>query len=1316
MTGTVDGTLVTGDVRINTNVNLSFTDDSDLNDVAGGSNIIATRTGTLLIGDPDNNQNGNYIKIDNFGTGLANDAITLAAQGHIVLLGYGAGSFPGTATYNLAVDSSGKIIEVATGGGGSSTFQDVLDNGSVLTTDAYIQPNGHQFAITNGTDSNNPTTYTSYFQFNTDPFNTYADTYIEDPNDNQRFGEVYVTPSFADIYTRDSTGTSDIQSYGNTIELYAYDPANTANSRFFVTSDNFILNTKDNRFQNSDSAKFLTTDVNGNIVLATASGGGSSTFQDVLTNGSTLTTDNNIVLDANDFNIDINGNYFELNGASNYLDTLFQSGSNYGEIYLDASEASLYSGTSGSFSEVRALNDQVNINTPLLKLNLTSGTGAGYVLTDVNGDGYATWEPGAGGGGSQDLQSVTDQGFTTTNDIQIVDGSGNPLTNISKSGIEGLIGTQNTVNGDSITISSSQVAISSTSANVRFSDPTGFSNELTYLTPTTNRIIYLPDNDGIVAIGATDGSTTVTAGTDGIIDISSLLTGGGGSASRFGFTGEDDTAGENRIFDFNSHQFKIKSDTVGEYFSMNAGAGITLENFGDGLVGDSLLELYPNHTTLAWYDFAGGIGDVELTLQNGTAVFKTGTGGTTDRFTVLQNGNLQFNNYGSGTITGTAAYNLAVDSSGNVIEVASGGGSSPWTTTGSDIYYNTGNVGIGTTTPTSVLDIDVSTNAPAGYSQVSGASGLDDATFSGTYSGGTIPNTIDVIIDSTGIPDTFAYSGSNGDGNCPTVTNVPITGSAQIICGGVSVTFGATTGHTLYDYWDYVIKHVPTNPVFKIHDSSSATYFVVNAVADGSTFIGPNAGDQATGAYNSNFFGTTAGQNATNAGTSNFFGTAAGATATNASNSNFFGQNTGDSATNASYSNFIGSGAGYKATNASYSNLFGFNTGSSFPAITPTNNLGSNNIIIGTNISLPDATADSINLGGVLFGTGSYATTTGNPSITAVTSGKIGIATIPTTYTLEVGNSSITGIVARFTDSAGTCDIDPSVAAVVCSSDQTLKKNITSLDTSDNTSPLGQTSQNSILDQVMNLRPVTYNWNGENDTDPTHAGFIAQDVRNIFPDLVSEDNTTHLLSLNYTGLLPYTIKAIQEMNIKIESIDNLTTGTDENPTFADRLVAWLGNAGNHITRIFTGEVCLTDPDGSSECLNKNELHQLKTLLNNPNTTITSTPVTPDPVIVVPVDTTPTDTPIVPDPVKTPIDPLPIVDTPVPDPTLPLIPLVVPQPLPEPVPVIETPAPAVKPTPKPAVTPVVSSTTTKTDAPVESPADPTPTASDTVQTL
>lgn len=165
-----------------------------------------------------------------------------------------------------------------------------------------------------------------------------------------------------------------------------------------------------------------------------------------------------------------------------------------------------------------------------------------------------------------------------------------------------------------------------------------------------------------------------------------------------------------------------------------------------------------------------------------------------------------------------------------------------------------------------------------------------------------------------------------------------------------------------------------------------------------SNFFGNNAGRGTSTACYSNFIGNYAGYNAGNANHSTFIGRTAGYNASSAYYSNFIGRSAGYGASNAYYSNFIGCNTGCGASNASSSNFFGRNVGKSFT----NNNVGSNNIIIGTNISLPDATTDSINIGGVLYGTGTYSTVAGDPSITPQSSGKIGIGIIPTTSMLEV--------------------------------------------------------------------------------------------------------------------------------------------------------------------------------------------------------------------------------------------------------------------------------------------------------------------------
>jgi hypothetical protein len=108
----------------------------------------------------------------------------------------------------------------------------------------------------------------------------------------------------------------------------------------------------------------------------------------------------------------------------------------------------------------------------------------------------------------------------------------------------------------------------------------------------------------------------------------------------------------------------------------------------------------------------------------------------TERMRISANGAIKFNNYGSGTFTGTPTQRLAVDSSGNVIEIPIGGGAvdgsgttnyvTKWTdadTIGNSQIFDTGtNVGIGTTNPNYqtagrlVVDINGSSQSLLGFS------------------------------------------------------------------------------------------------------------------------------------------------------------------------------------------------------------------------------------------------------------------------------------------------------------------------------------------------------------------------------------------------------------------------------------------------------------------------------------------------------------------------------------------------------------------------------------------------------------------------
>jgi hypothetical protein len=73
------------------------------------------------------------------------------------------------------------------------------------------------------------------------------------------------------------------------------------------------------------------------------------------------------------------------------------------------------------------------------------------------------------------------------------------------------------------------------------------------------------------------------------------------------------------------------------------------------------------------------------------------------------------------------------------------------------------------------------------------------------------------------------------------------------------------------------------------------------------------------------------------------------------------------------------------------------------------------------------------------------------------------------------------------------------------------------------------------LDDINKLNPVSYLLLNQESNDKKSYGFIAQELKDIFPDVVIEPkNDNELYSINYASIIPLLTKSIQELTKKIE--------------------------------------------------------------------------------------------------------------------------------------------------------------------------------------
>src|SRR3989440_2417327 len=232
-----------------------------------------------------------------------------------------------------------------------------------------------------------------------------------------------------------------------------------------------------------------------------------------------------------------------------------------------------------------------------------------------------------------------------------------------------------------------------------------------------------------------------------------------------------------------------------------------------------------------------------------------------------------------------------------------------------------------------------------------------------------------------------------------------------------------------------------------------------------------------------------------------------------ATNNTFVGPSAGSSNETGSGNTYIGTYTGSSSKNGVQNVYIGYSAGGTF-----TDGGGIANVFVGT------GAGQRTNLGGSNTFLGSGA---GGTQITGNSNTALGAGATPGTSNLSFATAVGAGAVVN---SSNTVVLGRSADTVIVPgtfsnpSDARLKTGITNLHYG--------------LSEVMRLRPVTWTWK-DRPGGKTGLGLIAQDVKPVLPELVEQGtDKDHMLSMNYIGLLPIVIKAIQEQQANVTGLSN----------------------------------------------------------------------------------------------------------------------------------------------------------------------------------
>jgi hypothetical protein len=224
-----------------------------------------------------------------------------------------------------------------------------------------------------------------------------------------------------------------------------------------------------------------------------------------------------------------------------------------------------------------------------------------------------------------------------------------------------------------------------------------------------------------------------------------------------------------------------------------------------------------------------------------------------------------------------------------------------------------------------------------------------------------------------------------------------------------------------------------------------------------------------------------------------------------------------------SNSSSLGYQAGYNIINGSNCTFLGANSTVSNTSSTYTQStaVGANSVIDSSNQIKMGSSSENT----VFPGTATFQNTVNNYNNT--------IYFYNSTYSSSFVNYKkinfdSTGSLSIYNQSGVGVFLAPNNTSWSANSDYRIKKNITYL-------------SNNESDNILKLKPCTYNYVSDDENQKSRIGFIAQDLEEVYPNLIengSYDETfkDNIKAINTSDLIPYIIKAIQEQDEKISNI------------------------------------------------------------------------------------------------------------------------------------------------------------------------------------